>query len=73
MGGYCIGCLMYVTLNSSICEQILSGDAVVIRGQPRGGPPPTRIIAISNILAPRLARRGNPNIEGSTDTNDEVI
>ena len=45
----------------------------MIRGQPRGGPPPTRTIALSNILAPRLARRGNPNVEGSLDTLDEVF
>jgi staphylococcal nuclease domain-containing protein 1 len=54
-----------------IVKQILSGDAVVIRGQPRGGPPPTRTVALSNITAPRLARRANPNIEGSSETVDE--
>ncbi|CAI7990392.1 Staphylococcal nuclease domain-containing protein 1 [Geodia barretti] len=54
-----------------IVKQVLSGDTVVIRGQPCGGPPPTRTIALSNILAPRLARRGNPNVEGSLDTVDE--
>ena len=53
-------------------EQVLSGDAAVILGPPRGGPPPTRTVALSNILAPRLARRGNPNVEGSSDTVDEV-
>ena len=52
--------------------QILSGDVVVIRGLPRGGPPPTRTVALSNVTAPRLARRANPNIEGSSDTVDEV-
>ena len=54
-------------------EQVLSGDTIVIRGQPHGGPPPTRTVALSNILAPRLARRANPNIEGSLDTVDEVL
>ena len=52
--------------------QILSGDTVVIRGQPRGGPPPTRTLTLSKITAPRLARRANPNVEGSLDTVDEV-
>ena len=52
--------------------QVLSGDAIVIRGQPRGGPPPTRTVALSYIIAPRLARRGNPNVEGSSDSVDEV-
>ena len=51
---------------------MLSGDAVVIRGQPRGGPPPERTLALSNIIAPKMARRANPNIEGSTDSKDEV-
>ena len=45
---------------------------MVVRGQPRGGPPPTRTVAMSNIIAPRLARRGNPTVEGSSDTPDEV-
>ena len=51
--------------------QVLSGDAVVIRGQPRGGPPPERTLCFSNITAPRLARRANPQIE-SAETKDEV-
>lgn len=37
--------------------QVLSGDSVIIRGQPKGGPPPEKQINFSNILAPRLARR----------------
>lgn len=49
-----------------IVKQILSGDAVVIRGQPRGGPPKERTICLSNITAPRLARRANPK-----ETKDE--
>ena len=44
----------------------------MIRGQPRGGPPPERTLALSNIIAPKMARRANPNIEGSTDSKDEV-
>ncbi|XP_013400394.1 staphylococcal nuclease domain-containing protein 1 [Lingula anatina] len=56
-----------------IVKQILSGDAIVIRGQPRGGPPPERTICLSNVTAPRLARRANPNLEGSTETKDEAF
>lgn len=52
--------------------QVLSGDSVVIRGQPKGGPPPERTVSLSNITAPRLARRPNPNAEGITETKDEV-
>ena len=44
----------------------------MIRGQPRGGPPPERTLALSNIIAPKMARRANPNVEGSTDSKDEV-
>ena len=52
--------------------QVLSGDAIVVRGQPKGGPPPERTIGLSNVIAPRLARRANPNIEGAAETKDEV-
>lgn len=53
-------------------HQVLSGDCVVIRGQPKGGPPPERTLALTNITAPKLGRRANPNMEGSTETKDEV-
>ncbi len=51
--------------------QVLSGDAIIVRGQPKGGPPPERTVCLSNIQAPRLARRANPNVEGSLETKDE--
>ena len=35
---------------------MLDGGAVVIRGVPKGGPPPERTLALTNINAPRLAR-----------------
>ncbi|XP_077999812.1 staphylococcal nuclease domain-containing protein 1-like [Glandiceps talaboti] len=54
-----------------IVKQVLSGDAVIIRGQPKGGPPPERQLNLSNVTAPRMARRANPNIEGQVDTKDE--
>lgn len=46
---------------------------MVIRGQPRGGPPPERQLCLSNVNAPKLARRSNPNVEGSVETRDEVF
>lgn len=55
-----------------ISTQVLSGDSVVIRGQPRGGPPPERQLCLSNVNAPKMARRPNPNVEGSVETRDEV-
>lgn len=54
-----------------VVKMVLSGDSIIIRGQPKGGPPPEKQISLSNITAPRLARRANPNIEGSVETNDE--
>lgn len=58
-------------LCSGYC-QVLSGDAVVIRGQPRGGPPQERTLAFSNVSAPRLARRPNQSSDTTGETKDEV-
>jgi staphylococcal nuclease domain-containing protein 1 len=52
-----------------IVKTVLSGDSVVIRGQPRGGPPPERTLALSYIMAPKLGRRGN---DGGNEIKDEV-
>jgi len=54
-----------------IVKQVLSGDAFIIRGPPIKGPPAEKQINMSNITAPKIARRANPNVEGSVDTNDE--
>lgn len=54
-----------------IVKQVLSGDSVVIRGQPRGGPPKEKTVSLSSITAPKLARRAIPSVEGSQDTKDE--
>ena len=50
--------------------QALSGDTVIVRGPPRGGPPPERTIGLSNITAPRLARR--PGGAADIESRDEV-
>ncbi|BFZ25084.1 hypothetical protein BsWGS_28123 [Bradybaena similaris] len=55
----------------AVVKQVLSGDTVVLRGQPKGGPPPERTVCLSNITAPKLARRANPNVESSVETKDE--
>nr|CAD7596915.1 unnamed protein product [Timema genevievae] len=47
---------------------VLSGDSVIIRGVPKGGPPPEKQINLSNITAPKLARRA---IGNSEETKDE--
>jgi len=53
-----------------IVKQVLSGE-FIIRGPPIKGPPAEKQINMSNITAPKIARRANPNVEGSVDTNDE--
>eukprot|EP00117_Sycon_ciliatum_P012541 scpid19522/ scgid13573/ Staphylococcal nuclease domain-containing protein 1; 100 kDa coactivator; p100 co-activator len=50
-----------------VVKQILSGDSLIIRGQPRGGPPPERTVGLSGITAPRLARRQQDADNESTD------
>lgn len=47
--------------------EVLSGDAVIVRGQPKGGPPPERQINFSNVVAPRTARRATSNAPETTD------
>ena len=44
-----------------IVKSVLDGGAVVIRGPVRNGPPAERILGLTNIDAPRLARRPPPN------------
>ena len=44
-----------------VVKQVMDGGAVVIRGPPRNGPPAERILALTNIDAPRLPRRPPPS------------
>jgi hypothetical protein len=46
---------------------VLSGDAVVIQGPIINGPPKEITVYLSNINAPRLAKRPTENTEGTTD------
>lgn len=52
--------------------QVLSGCAIIVRGQPRGGPPPERQINLSNIRAGALARRAAQGQPDTKDVPDEV-
>lgn len=52
--------------------QVLSGCAIIVRGQPRGGPPPERQINLSNIRAGAMARRAAQAQPDTKDTPDEV-
>uniref|UniRef100_A0A2I9LPS2 Staphylococcal nuclease domain-containing protein 1 n=1 Tax=Centruroides hentzi TaxID=88313 RepID=A0A2I9LPS2_9SCOR len=60
-----------VSMQRGIVKQIISGDALIIRGHPRGGPPPEKQVNLSNIIAPKLARRAAVNAERQQDTKDE--
>uniref|UniRef100_A0A8C8ALN7 100 kDa coactivator n=1 Tax=Otus sunia TaxID=257818 RepID=A0A8C8ALN7_9STRI len=55
----------------SVSPQVLSGCAIIVRGQPRGGPPPERQINLSNIRAGNLARRAAAGQLDAKDTPDE--
>jgi len=50
---------------------VLSGDTIIVRGPPRNGPPPERTIGLSNVTAPRLARR--PGGAADAESRDEVL
>ncbi|XP_057179611.1 staphylococcal nuclease domain-containing protein 1 [Triplophysa rosa] len=58
-------------LQRGIVKMVLSGCAIIVRGQPRGGPPPERQINLSNIRAGALARRAAQAQPESKDTQDE--
>nr|CAG4648501.1 EOG090X01F7 [Polyphemus pediculus] len=55
------------TYFKGIVKLVLSGDSVIIRGQPKGGPPPERQLNLSGINAPRLGRRATNNAEETKD------
>ncbi|NWH17410.1 SND1 protein, partial [Grus americana] len=57
--------------NPAVSPQVLSGCAIIVRGQPRGGPPPERQINLSNIRAGNLARRAAAGQPDAKDTPDE--
>ena len=48
-----------------VVKQVMDGGAVVIRGAPRNGPPPEFTLALTNIDAPRLARRKTANADAT--------
>ncbi|KAL2102158.1 hypothetical protein ACEWY4_001326 [Coilia grayii] len=58
-------------LQRGIVKMVLSGCAVIVRGQPRGGPPPERQINLSNIRAGALARRAAQSLPDTKDIPDE--
>ncbi|KAF3819322.1 hypothetical protein GH733_013472 [Mirounga leonina] len=61
------------TVQRGIVKMVLSGCAIIVRGQPRGGPPPERQINLSNIRAGNLARRAAATQPDAKDTPDEFL
>uniref|UniRef100_A0A4W6CL59 Staphylococcal nuclease and tudor domain containing 1 n=1 Tax=Lates calcarifer TaxID=8187 RepID=A0A4W6CL59_LATCA len=59
------------TPESPQIKGVLSGCAIIVRGQPRGGPPPERQINLSNIRAGAMARRAAQGQPDTKDTPDE--
>uniref|UniRef100_A0A674MI11 Staphylococcal nuclease domain-containing protein n=1 Tax=Takifugu rubripes TaxID=31033 RepID=A0A674MI11_TAKRU len=55
----------------TVNRSVLSGCAIIVRGQPRGGPPPERQINLSNIRAGAMARRAAQSQPDTKDTPDE--
>ena len=53
--------------------QVLSGDTIIIRGQPKGGPPPEKTIGLTNVQAPKLARRPQVPENAASEPKDEVL
>uniref|UniRef100_A0AAY4C3L9 Staphylococcal nuclease domain-containing protein n=1 Tax=Denticeps clupeoides TaxID=299321 RepID=A0AAY4C3L9_9TELE len=62
---------MYPYVYASHESEVLSGCAIIVRGQPRGGPPPERQINLSNVRAGALARRAAQSQPDTKDIPDE--
>ncbi|KAM6100987.1 LOW QUALITY PROTEIN: staphylococcal nuclease domain-containing protein 1, partial [Pterocles gutturalis] len=60
-----------LAVQRGIVKMVLSGCAIIVRGQPRGGPPPERQINLSNIRAGNLARRAGAGQPDAKETLDE--
>lgn len=47
----------------AICKAVMSGDTIIIRGNPMNGPPPEAILQLSMINSPRLGSKANEQEE----------
>ena len=56
-----------------VVKQVNSGDTIVLKGRPRGGPPPERTVILSHIQAPKLGRRPMGQDEATLDEVGYVI
>jgi hypothetical protein len=62
----CLICFFHSNMmqNKAVVKNVLSGDTVILKGRARAnGPPAERLLALSNVQAPRL---------GNKDKDDEV-
>lgn len=50
-----------------LVKSVLSGDAVILQGQPQAGPPPEWTVYLSNVSAPRLGRRPTDSAPATPD------
>ncbi|PIC44887.1 hypothetical protein B9Z55_005098 [Caenorhabditis nigoni] len=50
-----------------LVKSVLSGDAVILQGQPQNGPPPEWTVYLSNVSAPRLGRRPTDSAPATPD------
>lgn len=50
-----------------LVKSVLSGDAVILQGQPHNGPPPEWTVYLSNVTAPRLGRRPTDSASATPD------
>jgi len=55
-------------------KQVLDGGVIIVKGQPRNGPPPERTLVLADLDAvPRMARRPTPNNPTPTPLEDEPL
>nr|XP_027199020.1 staphylococcal nuclease domain-containing protein 1-like [Dermatophagoides pteronyssinus] len=45
------------TLQNAIVKSVQSGDSIIIRSQPKGGPPPEKQINLAYLIAPKISRK----------------
>jgi staphylococcal nuclease domain-containing protein 1 len=55
-------------------KQVLDGGVIIVKGQPRNGPPPERTLVLADLDGvPRMARRSTPNNPTPTPMEDEPL
>eukprot|EP00127_Corallochytrium_limacisporum_P002733 Clim_evm42s136 gene=Clim_evmTU42s136 len=54
-----------------VVKEVTSGDSLVVRGTPKGGPPPEYQISLDYVKAPRMERRPRQGQENGPDAKDE--